>query len=156
MKRTAHTLAGLCVLAALGPGLTGCESTTQRTVSGAPEPGTAVTPRVALEAPTDLHDIAGYLLRYRVLHQAMPDTLAVLRAEGFMPDGGYPGLSSYAYQPAGLGRLADGRTIFVVDTAVRVEAHVWCILAEPSGNPRTASLLVALVSMADLQAAARR
>jgi hypothetical protein len=156
MKRTALPTARLVASALLALALCACESTTTRTVAGAPEPGTSISPRVAVEAPADLHDISGALLRYRVLHQSLPDTLGVLRDEGFLPAEGYDGLGSYAYQPDGLGRLSDGRTIFVVDTAIRVEGHAWCILAEPSGNPRTAALMVSLVSMADLQAAARR
>lgn len=156
MKRTVFKTVGLTALALLGPGLWGCEATTTRTVSGAAEPGTSITPRVAVEAPADLHDIAGFLLRYRVLHETLPDSLSVLRDEGIVPPDGYDGLNSYAYKSDGLGRLSDGRTIFVVDTAIRVEGHAWCILAEPSGNPRTAALMVSLVSMADLQSAARR
>lgn len=144
-----------CVVLALAGFSAGCESQTT-TVAGTPTPGERISPRVAVEAPTDLHDISGYLLRYRVTHQALPPALSDLRAQGVMPAEGYPGLGDYAYRATGLGTLADGRRVILVDTAIRVEGHAWCILAEPARNPRTATLAVSLVSMADLQAAARR
>jgi len=154
MKPTALTTILGCLLLALA--LPGCETTTQQTSAGAPPAGTAITPRVAVEAPADLHEISGYLLRYRVLNQDLPETLGVLREAGIMPAQGFEGLENYAYRPSGLGKLSDGRTIMVVDTAIRVEGHAWCILAAPSHNPRIASMAVSLVSMAELQAAARR
>ncbi|MEM9414512.1 MAG: hypothetical protein AAGA29_03420 [Planctomycetota bacterium] len=134
--------------------LAACETQTT-TVSDRPAPGERITPRVGLEAPSDLHDLSGYLLRYRVLHHTLPEALEDLRSEGLMPAEGYPGLGNYAYRATGWGTLADGRTIIVVDTAIRIDGHAWCILAEPSRHPRTATLAVSLVPMADLRAAAR-
>jgi len=154
MKRTALPTTLVCLLFVLA--LAGCETTTRQTSAGAPPAGTAITPRVAVEAPADLHEISGYLLRYRVLHEDLPESLGELRTAGIMPAEGFDGLDNYAYRPSGLGTLSDGRTIMVVDTAIRVEGHVWCILAAPSRNPRIASMAVSLVSMSELQAAAQR
>lgn len=153
--RIARLFPTVPLLVALLFAIPACETQTT-TVSDTPRGGERVSPRVGLEAPTDLHDISGYLLRYRVTHRRMPETLTHLRTAEIMPAEGYPGLADYAYQPNGLGVLPDGRAVILVDTEVRVEDHAWCILAEPSGTPRTAALSVTLVPMSQLQAAARR
>ncbi|MFI4859626.1 MAG: hypothetical protein ACIAXF_02975 [Phycisphaerales bacterium JB063] len=156
MKRYATLTSTCCLGLMLMSATFGCVTQSDRRISPTPEAGERITPRVGLEAPADLHDISGFLLRYRVTHQRMPETLMTLRADGIMPPEGYPGLENYAYRGTGLGTLADGRTVIVVDTSIRIEGHAWCILTEPSRNPRTATLAVSLVPMPELQAAARR
>lgn len=128
-------------------------TTQTTTVNDRPGP----TPdRLSAEAPKDLHDLAGFLLKYQAANFRLPQSLAQLRAEGFMPMDGYPGLSAYAYRDTGMGSLADGQEIVVVDTAVRVDDHLWCILREPNPQPRAAALNVQLVPLEDLRAAARQ
>lgn len=128
-------------------------TTQTTTVNDRPGP----TPdRLSAEAPKDLHDLAGFLLKYQAANFRLPQSLAQLRAEGFMPMDGFPGLSAYAYRDTGMGSLADGQEIVVVDTAVRVDEHLWCILREPNPQPRAAALNVQLVPLDDLRAAARQ
>ena len=112
--------------------------------------------RLGTGAPRDLHDICGFLLRYKAEKFALPDSLAQLRAEGYMPAEGYPGLPDYAYNKNGMGTLSNGKTVIAVDTAVRLEGHLWCVLQEPNLHPRAAALEVVLVSLEDLQQAARQ
>ncbi|XAM00283.1 hypothetical protein OT109_02620 [Phycisphaeraceae bacterium D3-23] len=153
MKRPA-TIATACCFGLLALyTFTGCVTQSERRVSPTPEAGERITPRVGLEAPTDLHDISGYLLRYRVNNQRMPETLAELRTAGIMPADGYPELEDYAYKSDGMGTLRDGRRVIVVDTDDHIAGHLWCILAEPSRNPRAATLAVSLVPVTDLRAA---
>ena len=83
-------------------------------------------------------------------------TLAALRDVGIMPAEGYEGLPQYAYAPEGLGTLGGGERIMVVDRAIRIEDHVWCILEIDRAAGNTAALDVRLVPMVQLRAAARR
>jgi hypothetical protein len=111
--------------------------------------------RAVVEAPADLHDLAGSLLRYHVRFAAYPDRLSTLREAGMMPDPGIEAVADYAYHPQGLGTLAGGQRIMVVDRAVRIADHLWCILEIDRPTDVTAALDVRLVPWADLQAAAR-
>lgn len=131
--------------------------TSQTTTTGSdPNANAVYNDRVAVRAPSDLHDISGFLLRYKAERFVLPETLAQLRAEGYMPAEGYPGLGDYAYNPKGMGTLKSGKMIIAVDTAVRLEGHLWCILQETGLHPRAAALEVVLVSIEDLQQAARQ
>ena len=138
-------------------GLLGCQqqSRTVRTVTLPGEDAAANPQRAVVEAPADLHDISGYLLRYRVQFGAYPDSLATLQSAGIMPKQGFEGLGAYAYHPQGLGTLANGHKIMVVDRTLRIADHVWCILEIDRPSDVTAALDVRLVPWADLQQAAR-
>lgn len=137
-------------------GTIGCETQT-RTVRTVSLPGDDAEPtRAVVEAPADLHDISGFLLRYKVDYGVFPPGLAALREAGIMPASGYPGLPQYAYAPDGLGTLPNGETVVAVDRAVRIEDHLWCVLEIDRPTGHTAALDVRLVPWADLQAAAKR
>ncbi|MEL7088615.1 MAG: hypothetical protein AAGL98_09290, partial [Planctomycetota bacterium] len=150
VKRGSTACALLGLLAAAG-----CTTQTARVrnvelVSADGEPARAV-----VEAPADLHDISGFLLRYRVETRTYPPTLATLREAGIMPAAGYDGLTDYAYSPNGLGTLAGGERIVVVDRTIRIADHVWCVLEIDRDVAHTAALDVRLVPMTQLRAAAR-
>ncbi|MEM7625074.1 MAG: hypothetical protein AAF333_05545 [Planctomycetota bacterium] len=150
------------VLAALGVlCLIGCETQTTRvrTVEVSPSDtaaGSGSPVRAVVEAPADLHDLSGFLLRYRVEYGAYPPTLAALREVDIMPKAGYDGLPEYAYAPTGLGTLGGGERIVVVDKAIRIADHVWCVLEIDGPASHTAALDVRLVPMAQLRVAARQ
>ena len=141
--------------------LAGCQAKQDR-AAGSPPPsqGDAVPIQAAITAPSDLHDISGFLLTYRARNGQLPSSLVELTDVGIMPEAGYGARADYAYSPHGLGRLNDGRTIVLVDASIDVADHVWCILdgfggpVRPTG--RTMTLSVDLIPMAELQEAAQR
>lgn len=137
----------------------GCQ-TQSRTVTevkvASPQEGSDAPQRAVIEAPADLHDLSGFLLRYQVEHGRYPDRLEDLRTAGIMPNDGFAQVNQYAYNRNGLGRLDDGSLIMVVDRTIRLADHVWCILQIVEPGQHTAALDVRLVPWPDLQAAAKR
>ncbi len=109
--------------------------------------------RVVLNAPEQLHDLCGLLLRYRVQHGRLPESLELLIDSTTGHNDVQGKFAGFAYRAAGLGRLADGRVILVVDDVVRIENHLWCILEQPTQTRGAAVLDVALVSIKMLRAA---
>lgn len=148
-------------LTVIGALLVGCETQTSRVrtvelpgVDRDTDSGNPV--RALVEAPADLHDLSGFLLRYQVEYKTYPPTLAALRDVGIMPAAGYDGLPQYAYAADGLGTLAGGGRIMVVDRAIRIADHVWCVIEIDNSVSHTAALDVRLVPLPQLQAAAKR
>ncbi len=138
-----------CLVAACMP--LGC-TTSSTTHTRYPQ----LTQDATIDAPADLHDLAGGLLAYRARYRLMPESLEVLRDEQLIAASTIGPLDAYAYAPGGLARLPDGQIVLVVDTGLRIADHLWCVVREASTTPRTALLSVQLVRLTDLEAAAGR
>lgn len=143
-------LVGPALVVVLGVLATGCASSLSAgkgTQDAAPV-GKDGSRMAVATAPRALHALAGHLLRYRAEHHRLPPTLAALPAEAVER------LEAYAYHPAGLGMLPGDRRLVLVDSAVRIEDHLWCVV-EPAASPGGArELRVMLVPLDVLEAVA--
>ena len=64
-------------------------------------------------------------------------------------------LPDYLYSPSDRYTLRDGRVVILVDSQVRIEGHAWCIVKQPTGQPRTIQLDVTPIPLSELDVAAR-
>jgi len=140
----------------VGMALVGCVSEQRPADANRPDGDGGARQKIIVDAPDDLHDIAGYLLRFRTLYGGLPVTLDELRDKGVMPAAGYDQLDGYAYHPRGLGVIDRGRVVMVVDRTYRIDDHLWCVIREPGGSSDAMTLNVTLVPTGDLYRAARR
>jgi len=124
-----------------------------------PTPGTDAQtglPREVLRVPQQMQDLSGDLLRYHAKYHTLPPSIAVLVDEDLMSAQRYAELPDYLYSPMDKYKLRDGRTVILVDSAVRVEGHAWCIVREPVAQPRSIQLNVTPIALSQLEAAAQR
>ena len=141
----------LCVaLLAVACVAAGCTSPAE-----GPHRAAVTSPGVEQRPPAEMDALIEYLLVYHARHGALPADLATLADEGIMAAEAYDALPAYAYSPGGLGELADGRLVVVVDDIIRVPNRAWCILREPAGRGAGIVLRCVLVPMSQLHAAAR-
>ena len=112
-------------------------------------------PVEVLRIPQQMQDVAGDLLRYHSGSNALPPTLSALVEEGVMTQERYAELPDYLYSPSDRYTLRDGRVVVLVDSEVRIEGHAWCIVKEPTSQPRLIQLNVTPVPLSELDASAR-
>ena len=136
--------------------LTACVTETNKVDTSAQPRDNKGVPQQVLHVPQQMQDLSGELLRYHAKYHELPATLEVLMDQEFITPQQYADLPDYAYHPLGLGTLRDGRTVILVDSQIRIEGHVWCIVREPSGAPRSIQLNVTPIALGELEAAAKR
>jgi hypothetical protein len=121
----------------------------------APREPAVTNQRIAVDAPQQLREMTGLLLRYQAAHRRLPASLADLRTAGLIAVDTHPDLDRYAYHRAGLGKLDGGLMILLVDHTVRIDKHLWCILQKRKADRRVAALEVTLVPISALHKASR-
>lgn len=134
------------LVAALFTAVAACSTQT----STARRDTSAKSQRIVVDAPQELQEITGCLLRYQAARRRLPASLAELRTAGFIAADTHPDLDRYAYHRAGLGKLDDGLVILLVDHTFRIDKHLWCILQKRSADRRSAALDVTLVAISEL------
>lgn len=107
------------------------------------------------DAPQEMQTVADALMAYYAAHRSYPQELAQLRDANLISQQAFEAMPAYAYAGGGLGVLYDGRRVLLVDAVIRVPNRAWCIVIEPAGDGRAAVVQTALVSMAQLDAAAK-
>ena len=112
-------------------------------------------PAEVLRIPQQMQDVAGDLLRYHSRFNALPPTLSALVEGGVMTQERFAGLPDYLYSPTDRYTLRDGRVVILVDSEVRIERHAWCIVKEPTSQPRLIQLNVTPIPLSELDASAR-
>jgi hypothetical protein len=146
-------LFALCLMLGL---LTACVTESRRVDEPAqPRDGQGL-PQQVLRVPQQMQDLSGDLLRYHAKYKSLPETIDVLVDTRIMSMQRFAELPDYAYHPQGLGTLRDGRQVILVDAEVRIEGHAWCIVREPTNQPRTIQLNVTPIALTELEAAARQ
>ena len=144
-----------CLVLLMTVPLAGCVSETQRVDNSELVALNGAPPQV-LQVPQQLQDLSGKLLRYHAKHGVLPKTLEALVGEQLISSAEYAELPDFVYHPLGLGKLPGERVVILVDAKVHIEGHAWCIVREPKSQPRTIQLDVTPISLAELEAAARR
>jgi len=103
-----------------------------------------------------MQELSGDLLRYQARNQALPPTLKTLVDDKIMSAESFAELPDYMYEPSSKYTLRDGRVVIVVDSEVRIEGHVWCIVREAAAAPRSMQLNVTPIALSELDYAAKR
>ena len=155
-QRSQFHLPRLALLALALAVSVGCVSETRK-VNPAIEP--TESPDVIQEVmrvPQQMQDVSGSLLRYHAKYRTLPPNLETLVDERIMSAEQYAALPDYLYSPTDQYKLSDGRVVILVDSEVRIEQHAWCIVREPSGQPRSIQLNVTPISLSSLEAASQK
>ena len=147
--RLANSGIALLVMLAMLAGV-GCTTTRQERKVVAP-----TTPEPAA-APSEMQAVADALLAYYAAHGSDPAQLVELRDAELISQADYEALPAYAYAGGGLGVLHDGSRVLLVDAVIRVPNRAWCIVSKPAKTGRAAVVETVLVSMAQLDAAAKQ
>jgi hypothetical protein len=116
-------------------------------------PAGLVSPWRETDTPDDLALLADDLLAYRAINSGrLPELLRLLDESG-LATGGPWGERAFAYHPNGIGILAEGWRLILVDDRLREPKHAWCIVRPPVRIGSSRSLRVALVPLQELQIA---
>jgi hypothetical protein len=148
-----HFIKLIVPLLACGALLTGCVSDKPKA-----EPQTFGYERDMLPksvAPAEMDALTGVLIRYRAEYGQLPAQLGDLAEAELMTAEQIAALPEYGYSARGLGVLADGSLIVLVDSRIRVPNQAWCIVQKPSKPGEPAVLETSMVPMAQLRASAR-
>lgn len=148
-----HFIQLILLTAACGALLTGCVSDEPKA-----EPHTFGYERDMLPthvAPAEMDTLTGMLIRYRAEYGQLPAQLSDLAEADLMTAEQIAALPDYGYSARGLGVLADGSLIVLVDSRIRVPNQAWCIVQKPSKPSEPAVLETSMVPMAQLRASAR-
>ena len=143
----------LIILAVLFCFLTACVSETSRVEPTVQPKDSSGLPQEVLRIPEQMQQLSGELLRYHARHSQLPTSLDQLVEAGILTPEQYAALPDYLYVPAGQCVLRDGRVLVLIDSKPRIEGHAWCIVREPSTQPRSILLNVTPVALSDLDAA---
>jgi len=123
-----------------------------------PEPHTFGYDRAMLPnytAPAEMEALTGVLIRYRAVSGRLPETLDDLADTGLMSADEVAALPEYGYSAWGMGVLADGSLIVLVDSQIRVPNQAWCIVLKPTKTAEPTVLMTQMVPMSQLRVAAR-
>ena len=127
--------------------LTGC-ALGEHAHSDHPVAGTKSQP------PMLMDHLTASLMTYRAMYAQLPPTLHDLVELEMLSARAYEIMPRYAYFPAGLGVLDDGRRILLADAYVRPGDQAWCIVEGGVSSSPSAQLELVALSLDDLRRAA--
>lgn len=150
-RRTSLLAVCLAILSGL---LAGCQSQPADRTSAAANSLAPSKKPVPVDVCSDnMHDLAGYLLQYYVLHREFPERLEDLQplvdADRKLPLACPVSQRPYLYFPAGLRATGETRRLVVVDPAASHDGKRWAVISLEPGAKQPLGLWVVLLEEKD-------